>query len=227
MDLSEFKPLDFSDPSVVAEILFKRVEWYCENLSEDRPGGLNCMEYHNPNAFFTFVNSFLPKEIAEKIKKAPIGNPTTFWQEVEKEYEKLWKEWWPDKVARLLGRVELEGIIEGIMNRNTPSYEVERLKAYAEVLREFADSIKHALQEQKPLSPEQLYEWYKRIHEVASPWGFDKWARIALEYELRPYEMYKEIRLPTLRLLLEYVNQTIQKIENKYLPKLEALTNKS
>jgi len=210
------------------------------------------MEYHNPNTFSTFINSFLtkgnitsfqgkvkkeyekfwkewwiPKEIAEKIKKAPIGNgnPTTFWQEVVKEYEKLWKEWWPDKVARLLGPVELEGIIEGIMNNDTPSYAVERLKAYAKVLREFADATKDALQKQVPLSTEQLYEWYKRIHEVASPWGFDKSARIALEYELRPYEMYKEIRLPTLRLLLEYVNQTIQKIENKYLPELEGLTN--
>jgi len=223
MDFSKYKPWDLSNPGDLADFLFKRVEWYCENLSEDRPGGLNCMAHHNPNAFSTFVNSFLPQEVAEKLKT--IGNPTTFWQEVEKEYEKLWKEWWPDKVARLLGRVELEGIIEGIMNRNTPSYEVERLKAYAKVLHEFADAIKDALQKQTPLSTEQLYEWYKRIHEVASPWGFDKWARIALEYELRPYEMYKEIRLTTLRLLLEYVNQTIQKIENKYLPKLEGLTN--
>ncbi len=74
---------------------------------------------------------------------------------------------------------------------------------------------------------EQLYEWYKRMYEVASPYGFDKWARKALEYFLCFYDMYKKYELPTLRLLLKYVNETLHKIENEYLPELEALKNQS
>jgi hypothetical protein len=226
MDFSKFKPWDLSNPSDLADFLFKRVVFYCENLSDDRPFGLDCMMRHHPNAFSIFANSFIPQEVAEKLKT--IGNPTTFWNDVEKEYKKLWDEWWAHKLAWALGHLETEELADNIVNDNEldNAGKVKRLKAYAEVLHEFADAIKRALQEKKPLSSADLYEWYKRIKEVASPFGFDKWARKAIEYFLRFYDMYEKYKLPTLSLLLEYVNKTLHKIENEYLPELEALTNK-
>jgi uncharacterized protein YktA (UPF0223 family) len=224
-----WKGMDFSNPSDVADFLFKRVVFYCTHLSDDRPYGLDCMSRHPPNAFSIFANSFLPPEVAEKLNTLGLGNAREFWNEVEKAYEKLWDMWWPDQLAWILGHIELDLIfLDSIMKKTeTNSSKVELLKAYAEILHDFADAIKVALEEQIPLSREQLYEWYKRMYEVASPRGFDKWARIALEYFLRFYNMYKKYELPTLRLLLEYVNETLHKIENEYLPELGALTNQS
>jgi len=221
--------MDFSNPSDLADYLFKRVVFYCQHLSDDRPYGLDCMTRYPPNAFSIFANSFLPQEVAKELKTLGLGNTTMFWNEVEKEYEKLWKEWWPNQLAWVLGHIELNvSLLDSIMKKtDTNSSKVELLKAYAEILHEFADAIKVALEEQIPLSREQLYEWYKRMYEVASPYGFDKWARKALEYFLRFYDMYKKYELPTLRLLLKYVNETLHKIENEYLPELEALTNQS
>ena len=228
MDLSNLKGIDLSDPSDLANFLFKRVVFYCENLSDDRPYGLDCMARHHPNAFSIFANSFLPQEVAEELKTLGLGNATWFWNEVEKAYKKLWDMWWPEHLAWILGHHELNILLDSIMTKtDTNSSKVELLKAYAEILHDFADAIKVALQEQIPLSREQLYEWYKRMYEVASPFGFDKWARIALEYFLRFYDRYEKYKLPTLRLLLQYVNETLHKIENKYLPELEALTNQS
>ncbi len=183
------------------------------------------MADHSPDQLDVFIDAYLKGREAEELEKA-IESSETFWDEVKKEYEKLWDEWLAEEIAYDLGHLEIEDIAYNIANKDEldNASKAERLKAYAEVLREFADAIKRALQEKKPLSSANLYKWFKRLAEFA-PSNQTDYIKDA-DFYLDFYDMYDVDRLQTLDLLLQYVNRTLRKIENEYLPELGALTNK-
>jgi len=210
------------DPREEAELVFNRVVDYCENHSGDTP--LDCMLSHNPDEYSTFASLYLNDEELEELES--VENPKAFDDEAEKEYAKLWNEWLAEKIAYDLGSLEIENLAYNIANKDglDNTSKVERLKAYAEVLREFADAIKRALQEKKPLSSANLNKWFRRLAEVTSSFNTDY--RKTIQYYLDVYNMYDVDQLQTLDLLLQYVNRTLRKIENEYLPELGALTNK-
>jgi hypothetical protein len=210
------------DPREEAELVFNRVVDYCENHSGDTP--LDCMLSHNPDEYSTFASLYLNDEELEELES--VENPKAFDDEAEKEYAKLWNEWLAEEIAYNLGHLEIEDLAYNIANKDglDNASKVERLKAYAEVLREFADAIKRALQEKKPLSSANLYKWFKRLAEFA-PSDQTEYIKNA-DFYLDFYDMYDVDQLQTLDLLLQYVNRTLRKIENEYLPELGALTNK-
>ena len=211
------------DPREEAELVFNRVVDYCENHSGDTP--LDCMLSHNPDEYSTFASLYLNDEELEELES--VENPKAFDDEAEKEYAERWKEWLSEKIAYDLGHLEIEDLAYNIANKDelNNASKVERLKAYAEVLREFADAIKRALQEQKPLSSEQLYEWFRRLAEVTSSFNMDY--RKAIQYYLDVYSMSDAgVQLQTLNALLSYIDITLNRIEYYYLPELGALTNK-
>jgi len=144
------------DPREVAELVFNRVVDYCENHSGDTP--LDCMISHNPDEYSTFASLYLNDEELEELEA--IEDPKAFGDEAEKEYAKLWNEWLAEEIAYDLGHLVIEDLAYYIANKDEldNASKVERLKAYAEVLREFADAIKRALQEKKPLSSANLYK---------------------------------------------------------------------
>jgi uncharacterized protein YeaO (DUF488 family) len=211
------------EPSELAQLVFERVVDYCQNHSGDTP--LDCMLSHNPDEFSTFTESYLDDEELEELQN--VEDPKAFDDEAEKEYAKLWSEWLSEEIAYRLGHSEIEDLAYNIANSDKldNASKVERLKAYAKVLREFADTIKLALQEKKPLSSTNLYNWFKRLAEVTS--SFNANYRKEVQYYLDFYDLFDVDQLLTLDLLSQYVNRTLRKIENKYLPELEALTNES
>jgi len=210
------------DPREVAELVFNRVVDYCENHSGDTP--LDCMLSHNPDEYSTFASLYLNDEELEELES--VENPEAYDDEAEKEYAKLWNEWLSEEIAYDLGHLEIEDLAYNIANKDGLDNvsKVERLKAYAEVLREFADTIKRALQEKKPLSSANLYKWFKRLAEFA-PSNQTEYIKDA-DFYLDFYDMYDVDQLQTLDLLLQYINRTLRKIENEYLPELGVLTNK-
>jgi len=211
------------DPRELGKLVFYRVVDYCENHSGDTP--LDCMLSHNPDEYSTFASLYLNDEELEELES--VENPKAFDDEAEKEYAERWKEWLSEKIAYDLGHLEIEDLAYNIANKDelNNASKVERLKAYAEVLREFADAIKRALQEQKPLSSEQLYEWFRRLAEVTSSFNMDY--RKAIQYYLDVYSMSDAgVQLQTLNALLSYIDITLNRIEYYYLPELGALTNK-
>jgi len=211
------------EPREVAEIVIDRVVDYCRN---NRGDTLECLADHSPDQLDVFIDAYLNGKEAEDLDKA-IENSDMFWDEVKKEYEKLWKDWWSEELAYDFGHLVIEDQAKNIMNNYEldNATKVRRLKAYAEVLHELADTIKQALQNQEPLSSADLYKWFKKLAEVTS--SFDSDYRKEVQYYLDFYDIWDVDQLQTLSLLLEYINRTLRSIENTYLPELEALTNES
>ncbi|MFP3234186.1 MAG: hypothetical protein RXR08_11055 [Sulfolobaceae archaeon] len=77
------------EPGEVAEIIIERVVDYCRNTSGDPT--LECLEYHSPDQLDVFVDGYLTEEENNELQKE-IDKSEKFWDEVEKEYEKLWKQ---------------------------------------------------------------------------------------------------------------------------------------
>jgi len=211
------------EPRDVAEIVIDRVENFCRN---NRGDVLECMTDHSPDQLDVFIDAYLKENEAEDLDEA-IENSDNFWDEVKKEYEKLWKDWWTEELAYDLGHLVIEDEAKNIMNNYEldNATKVRRLKAYAQVLHEFADTIKQALQNQEPLGSADLYTWFKRLAEATSSFNSDY--RKEVQYYLDFYDMWDVDQLQTLSLLLEYINRTLRNIENTYMPELEALTNES
>ena len=210
------------EPRELAQLVFERVVDYCQNHSGDTP--LDCMLSHNPDEFSVFAENYLNDEELEELQT--VEDPKAYDDEAEKEYAKLWNEWLSEEIAYGLGHLDIEDLAYNIANSDKldNASKVERLKAYAEVLREFANVIKLALQEKKPLSSANLHKWFERLAEFA-PSNRSEYIKEA-DYYLDFYDMYEVDQLLTLDLLSQYVDRALRKIENKYLPELEALTNK-
>ncbi|MCI4455277.1 MAG: hypothetical protein JHC23_00940, partial [Sulfolobus sp.] len=145
--------------------------------------------------------------------------PGTFWDEVEKEYENLWREWWSEEVAYSLGHLILEDGAKYIMEdeKLDNASKARLLKAYAKELKEFADVVKQALQNKKPLSSTQLYKWFEKLTKVY-PSRLYEYVKDA-EYYLDYYDMYND-QLETLSLLSQYIERALRTIEQNYLPEL-------
>jgi hypothetical protein len=98
------------EPREVAELVLDRVVSYCAHNSGDST--LDCMEYHSPDQLSVFIDAYLNEEENKDLEKA-IESSDTFWDEVKKEYEKLWNEWWIKDIAYHLDD-ELKTLYEAI-----------------------------------------------------------------------------------------------------------------
>ena len=197
------------EPDEIAQNIFNKVVDYCTR-HDDEP--LACMANHEPDQLSVFIDSYLNKDINEAIE----NSDQKFWRAIEKEYKKLWKEWWSEELAYDLGHLIVESKAEHIMQDDEldNATKVRYLKAYAEVLHKFADAIKSVLQDRDSLPSVELYKWFKRLAEATSSFNTDYGEEV--RYLLDFYDMWDVDQQQVLSLLLEYIDRTLYKIEQKY-----------
>lgn len=210
------------NPSEVAKMMLKNVIDYCRN---DIDGLLyDCMANYSPHQWSDVVDLFKPdlsKEELEAIEKS-----AKFWDEVEKEYEKLWKEWWAEKIAYRLNR-DLKKLYETLvwddLHLNDSSLLVKRLKAYEELLNGFKDAIRRALKDRKPLTELELRDWYKKMAEAV--YGCKKYMYHRyysdVTYFLNYYDMLDDNN--KLEVLSKLLNNYVEKILNEIKQTLSEL----
>ena len=202
------------EPDKIAKIVFDRVLDYCRN---NHDAMFECVVSHSPDLLLVFINSYL------KNKKAIENSDQEFWESLKKEYEKLWKKWMREEVAYYLGDILVPvDIIQN--NELNNACKVGYLKAYEEVLNEFADRIKSALQEGVPLCGEYLYDWYMKMADVV-PIKRPEYNE-QVSYFLDFYNMFDDSeKLEVLSILLDEIDSALYEIEEEYERNLEALTN--
>jgi hypothetical protein len=210
------------EPGDIAEIVMHRVANYCEHNSGDTP--LECLTDHSPDQLDVFIDAYLNGKEAEDLDKA-IENSDMFWDEVKKEYESLWKSWIITKVGNSLGD-EIDLTLYSIIDnpRLNNDSKARRLKVYADVLDKFGDAVLHALQERKPLSRKDLYDWLTELGNTAFGAG-DYDYNNDVDYYLSHYDEFNDDeKLDMLDILLSNIDDAFYDI-NDELRKLEALTN--
>jgi len=213
------------EPREVVELVLDRVMDFCRN---NRGDTLECMADHSPDQLDVFIDAYLKENEAEDLDEA-IENSDNFWDEVKKEYEKLWKEWWIQDIAYHLDD-ELKVLYEAIAYNDlllSDSHRVRRLKAYEELLNEFKDAIRRALKDKKPLTELELYNWYKKMGEAVYGYKNNDYDK-EVTYYLNYYDMLDDDdKLEILSILLnDYIDGDLYYIKQK-LSELEALTNES
>jgi len=211
-----------------AEDVFDRVKDYCKH-SDEWP---KCMVDHSPDEFDQFVNKYLDREEAEELKRfieenSDVYSPDEFWNEVKIIYEALWNEDMGLRLGELLSD-EITGGYESIVQNAEISDETKakRLKAYAKVLEEFADAIKRALNEKKPLTELELLDWFDKMGDaVFGLKNYNYYEMIG--YKVGFYDgLNDDGKLEVLSILLDEIADVLYDID-KDLSELEGLTNKS
>ena len=214
------------EPREVAELVMDKVWGYCSKNRNRYDVVVNCYADHHPDELDTFIYSFLPEKEAEELKKV-IANSGMFWDEVKKEYEELWNEEMGLQLGELLSD-EITGGYESIVQNAEISDETKakRLKAYAKVLEEFAEAIKRALKEKKPLPELELLDWFDKMGDaVFGVKNYNYYEMIG--YEVGFYEgLSDDGKLKVLSILLDEIGDVLYDID-KDLSELGALTNKS
>jgi len=212
------------EPSEVAELVMNRVAKYCDNNSGDDT--LECLEYHSPEELDQFVDAYLPDQVAEELDKA-IESSDTFWDEVKKEYEKLWRSWLVTKDAYYLGNeiyLTLYSITDNPKLSNT--CKVRRLEVYRDVLDKFGDAVLQALESKKPLEKKDLYYWLTELGDVAFRGGNYDYDN-DVGYYLSYYEEFNDNeKLDALDILLNEIDE-VMSTANEELRDLGVLTNQS
>ncbi len=209
------------EPSDIAEIVFDRVFDYCTR-HHDTP--LECLANHSPDQLDVFIDAYLTDKDNE-INEAIENSDREFWRAIVREYEKLWKERMGAYVGESLGD-ELKLIAEGIIQNDelSDASKVGYLKAYDKVLDEFGNVVKRALQNSKPLSKHELYDWFMKIADAVSIKNYAY--REEVLYFVDFYNMLNNNeKLEALSILLDAIADVLYDIENKYLPDLGVLTN--
>ena len=211
------------EPREVAELVLDKVVEYCSKVHGHKP---ECMADHSPDQLEVFIDAYLPERVAEELDKA-VESPETFWGEVKNEYEKAWKEWWVHYIAYHLDD-ELKVLYETLAYNDlllSDSCRVKRLKAYEELLNGFKDAIRRALQERKPLTKLELYNWFKKMGEAVYGYKNNDYDK-EVTYYLNYYDMLDDgEKLEILNALLNnYIDYDLHYIKEK-LSELGTLTN--
>jgi len=183
----EMKPSEELNPRNVAKIVLDNVIEYCDNYYEGDGTSFDCFVDHNPDRFYEFIDLPLFKPGLSEEELEAIRSPETFWDEVKKEYEKLWKETVIRDIARFLDEdlIKLYAtLVWNDLHLSDSSLIVKRLKAYEELLNGFKDVIRRVLNERKPLTELELRDWYKKMGEAV--YGYKN-------YNYNYYKYFKEV----------------------------------
>ena len=214
-----------------AEEILDRVEDSCKHKHSD--GWLRCMVDHSPDKFDEFVNRYLNGEEAEELKRFIEKNSDVyksqeeFWNEVKILYEALWDEEMSRKLGELLSDELAGGFVNIVENAEiSDSTKVKRLKAYKEVLEQFANAINRALNEKKPLTELELLDWFDKMGDaVFGLKNYDYYYMIG--YYVGFYDgLNDDGKLNVLNALLDGIDSVLYDVDTE-LSELEALTNKS
>ena len=212
-----------------AEEILDRVEDSCKH-SDEWP---KCMADHSPDEFDKFVNRYLDREEVEELKRFIEENsdvyksPEEFWNEVKILYEALWNEEMSQKLGELLSDELIGGFVNIVENAEiSDSTKVKRLKAYKEVLEQFANTINRALNEKKPLTELELLDWFDKMGDAV--FGLKNYNYYyMIGYYVGFYDgLNDDGKLNVLSALLDGIDDVLYDVD-KELSELEALTNQS
>jgi len=212
----------------VAQNVFDRVMNFCKNEIRSNTvceSLIECLPRYDPDGLLNFINSHLTGEDKD-IKEAIQNGDQNFWESVKKEYEKLWTEQIARELSDHLGD-ELKMLKETINDADElgDACKFKLLKAYDEVLYKFGDAIKQALQNGKPLSEYDLHGWHMKIGDIVfGSRNHSYYVEIGYLESLYG-KLYDNEKSEVLRILLDDIAYVMRVIEEKYLPKLKALTN--
>jgi len=219
------------EPRELGKLIAERVVHYCEH----RPLHLiECLVKHAPKDLDKFANEYLFGGEEEKSLEQMNESLYTSWREAKEEYKKLWSEKLSaelsdlidDEIQELYTRIKPP---PGIMHLTAEEKAelIENLEEYAKVLQEFADVIKRALQEEKPLPGYELYNWLYKVG--AYTVGLDHETYYdTIDHYTDIYDMLDDSgKLKVLNNLLDSIDKSLYNIEQdlKELSELEALTN--
>jgi len=157
-------------------------------------------------------------EVDVAIKKSK-----TFRDELEKELREMLNDYWARTLAINVEINLLEPKYRQIVDNKelSNSSKAELLKSYVSKLEEFAYTIKHALQEKKPLRVRKLYYWLKELNDFAFEPDYELFPDWLQDY----YDTLDDYgRLWMLSDLLDVINEWLSKIKQK-LSELEGLKN--
>jgi hypothetical protein len=212
------------EPSKVASDLMDELINYCVNAFDYYECMANAMEGLDKVIYDYLIPSGY--RVNPEIEEA-INNSDTFRDEVEKEFKEMLNDFWARTLAVELNNV-LKSQYEEITDNNalSNSCKARLLKAYEKALEEFRDAIKRALQERKPLSKKDLYNWFTELGDIVFG-GKEPDYDVSPDFVLDYYDMLDDNgKLEMLSFSLYYIDDMLHYIKQK-LSELEALTNKS
>jgi len=204
------------EPREVAELVAERVVRYCEH----RPLNIiECFLNHAPKNLDKFTNEYLFGE-EEKYLDQMKGSPLTFWNEAKKEYKKLWSKKVSEELSNLIDN-EIEELYErikpppGIMHLTAEEKAelTENLEEFTKVLHEFADAIKLALQEKKPLPKHELYNRFYEMGAIAVGLDDENYYNTMDDYTGIYGMLDKNGKLKVLNNLLDSIDELLYRIE--------------
>ena len=210
------------EPSKVASDLMDELINYCMN--KPGPDYYECMAKPLEDGLdgvlsycYSSSRCNIDPEIEEAIENSDFRN------EVEKELKKMVNDTVGHELANEVDMNLLTIKYEQIADNNelNNSSKAQLLQSYAYALKEFADTIKLALQEGRPLSVRDLYCWLNKLNDFAFEPEYDHFPDFVEDY----YDMLDDNgRLEMLSRLLDIIDNWLSKIKQK-LSELETLTN--
>ena len=211
------------DPSEVAGILMEKLinkcmdDPECTPLPDDEDALYRALDY----CLGSTVCDIDP-EAEEAIEKSE-----TFRDELEKEFREMLNDYWAGMISRGLGNVLDEAYDKIVNNKDLVDFRKARLLTkYQKVLEEFVDTIDRALNERKPLSKKDLYNWFMDIGDTVLGTEAYDWFDLQVDNWLSFYDSLKDnYKLVMLWYLKDNItDELLPKIKQK-ISELEGLTN--
>jgi len=211
------------DPVEVAGELMDRLIHICMDDSE-------CMPKPDDEALYEALDKIVSVNKIDPEVEQAIKNSDTFRDELEKELKEMLNNYWARRITAGLVRI-LDNVYNEIVdNKDLVDFrKVKLLKKYQKVLEEFVDAINRALNEKKPLSKEDLYNWFMDIGDTVLGIEAYDWFDLQVDYWLSFYDLLNDnYKLEMLWELKDELSRLVllPKIKEK-ISELETLKNRS
>ena len=217
------------DPSKVAGDLMDELINYCMDHDE-----YECMPLPDEeDALYIALDVCASRVCSELIEiEEAIKNSQTFRDELEKEFREMLNDYWATHIAFGLDDL-LDEVYDRIANNEdlVDFRKARLLKKYQKVLEEFANAIDRALKEKKPLSKEDLYNWFMDIGDAVLGTEAYDWFDLRVDFWMGFYDplndYYKLLMISKLKDGIRgFAYRLLPKIKQK-LSELETLKNES
>jgi len=216
------------EPRELGKLIADRVIFRC-GLDHFWPEKLECLTEHSPQKLNEFARKYIIGKDEENSFKQVVESSPMLWDEVKKEYEKVWNEEMSSEISYYLSN-EIRELYKSIIDYDSEKDKLENLKDLANTLTRFRDEIIQALKEKKPLPGYKLYNWFYEMGAIALGLDDESGYYSGIDYITEFYEKLGNYgELEVLKTLLDVINSVLSDINKdlKESSELEALTNQS
>jgi len=216
------------EPRELGKLIADRVIFRC-TLGHFLPEKLECLTEHSPKKLNEFVQKYIIGKDEENSFKQMVESSPMLWDEVKKEYEKVWNEEMSSEISYYLSN-EIRELYKSITNYDSEKDKLENLKDLANTLGGFRNEITQALKEKKPLPGYKLYNWFYEMGAIALGLDDESGYYSGIDYITEFYEKLGNYgKLEVLKTLLDVINSVLPDINKdlKELSELGVLTNQS